>query len=225
MRKSFALFAAAALTVMGMAGCSDSTSPENTLLGVGVQAGSLGGNGVVVGDPNDAVSRITIMHARVVIGRVEIYGDNDTVVYRSEEHAPAVLNLDLTGNTQYLAFIPVSPGSYSSSLIRIEKLEPTDSAVWNAQTEMRDISIRVEGYLNNDTNQPFLFTTTLDEEQSRDFAPVEVPDKGYKSVTFHFDYDQWFRDDAGGLINPDNGQLSSWRSTVEENIVVSMHVD
>lgn len=216
---------AAVVVALAATGCSDSTSPDQTIMAAAFMAGPVGGNGEVVADSVGDISQINIVSARVVIGRVEARGANDTVVFISPEHEPEIVELDLTGSRQIVDIAVINPGEYSSSLIRMEKLEPADSATWNANPEMQNYSLRVEGYLNGDTAQTFLFTTELDEEQVHDFAPLTIADKGSATVTFHFDYTLWFQDGNGGLVNPDNEQLASARSIVEENIVNSFDVD
>ncbi len=89
---------------------------------------------------------------------------------------------------------------------------------------MQGVGLRIEGYLNGDPSQTFLFTTELDEEQSHVFAqPLVVDEPGSYSADFRFDHHLWFQDQTG-LIDPNEAQLSSSRSTVETNIVNSFDV-
>lgn len=204
-------------------GCSDPISSDATMIGVAFQAGPYGGNGIVRGDSTDQITQINVTRARVVLGRIEVRGENDTTVFRSEEHTSIILDLDLTGRPRTLLLAPSEPGAYSSAMLRIAKLEPTDPA-WEGNPDMQDHSLMVEGYLNGDPAQTFVFSTGLDEEQGHEFEPVLVEEKGSTVIVFQFDYTRWFKDDLGNLVNPDNGQLAAWRSVVEENIVNSLSV-
>ena len=207
-----------------MAGCSDSVSSDATVVGVAFQAGPYGGYGLVMGDSTDQIAQLNITRARVVLGRMEIQGTEDTVVCRSDESAPLILDLDLSGRLQTVSLAPVRPGEYNSALVRIGRLEVSDLAVWNANPDMQNRSLVVEGYLNGDPEQPFVFSSGLDEALGCQFEPKLVKEKGSTVIVFQMDYTRWFRDDLGDLINPDNGQLAAWRSVVEENIVNSLSV-
>ncbi len=229
MRRSYGMTFAMSLGVLCIglemiSGCSDSVSSDATMIGVAIQAGPPGWNGVVMGDASDQITQLNVTRARVVLGKIEVRGTDDTVVFRSDENTPMILNLDLSGRLQVLSLVPVEHGEYSSALIRIERLEAEDSTVWKAHPDVQNHSLVVEGFLNGDPGQPFVFSTGLDEEAGREFEPVMIQDKGSTVIVFQFDYTQWFRDDLGNLINPDNGQLAAWRSVIEDNIVSSLSV-
>jgi len=166
-----------------------------------------------------AVDQIKLTSARVVIGRVQFYGDSgDSLNFRTAEHSPLIVNLDLNGNQHDIGAVRITPGVFHRSLFRIERLEVADSAVYNAHPEMQGFSIRIEGYVNGNMDSTFVFTSELDEEQQRDFDTLTIVEGNSYNVVFRFDHRDWFSDGQGGLIDPNEAQLSSSRSIVEENI-------
>ena len=215
---------AAAVLIFGAVGCSDSTSSNPTGLNVAVQSATPGAGNLLTDDSIDEVTEIYISRARVVIGRIEFQGDNDTATYRSAEHQPEIVELDLNGNMHMLGYVPIPVGTYDRSLFRMERLEPTDSTAYYQNPDMQGVSLRVEGYVNGDTAESFLFTTELDEEQQHQFAPFTFADGESRTVVLQFNHDSWFRDEGGNLIDPNDAQLSSARSIVETNIVNSFDV-
>ena len=91
-------------------------------------------------------------------------------------------------------------------------------AEYNANPVMQDLSIRIEGYLNGDPDNTFVFTSELDEEQQHQFDPVTYVAGSAYHLVFRFDHRNWFSDGEGGYIDPNEAQIASSRSIVEENI-------
>jgi hypothetical protein len=219
---SFTLILAFALAFVG---CSDDPASSNyTGVNVGFQntAPSVL-DGTVYGNPGDSVEQITITSARVVVSMIEFTGDG-TGTYRSTEHEPIIVNLDLSGNMHRLGFVEIPAGTYSTTTFRIQALQPTDSGAWGRYPDMRNVSVRVEGYINDDPGNTFIFTTELDEEQNRQMEPFTINEGESHLVTFRFDHTEWFRDTDGSLLHPDNEYLAAGRSIVEDNIVQAFDV-
>ncbi len=168
----------------------------------------------------DAVDNVTVTDVKVVLGRIILEGDSgDTIVFRSAEHEPLVLDLDLSGNAQRVGVVAAAPGAYTRTLFRIARLEPTDSAAYANYPDMQGISIRVEGYVNGSPDSSFVFTSQLDEEQQRTFSTaLNVVNGGYQ-IEFQFNHNNWFIDDQSVFIDPRVAQIASSRSQVETNIV------
>jgi len=221
MVKKSCLLSAVALLGLFAASCSnDSTSSNGTYLRVSFKdTAPLPSPGSGPSPVPSAVSSVTLTQARVVIGRIEFRGaGGDTAKFRSAEHSPLVVNLNLTGVNHSIGTAAVPAGTYNNSLFRIEKLQTSDSAVYNANPDLRDLSILVEGYVNGAPESTFVFSSTLDEEQQRDLTPFTVSAGTTTNIEFQFDHRQWFDDGAGGQIDPREAQLTSSRSTVETNI-------
>jgi len=198
-------------------GCSDSTTgPDGTYLTVSFRDTGAPPAAAKV----DAVSAITLTSVQVVLGKIIFEGDSgDSAVFVSPEHAPLVLELDLTGREQRLGSISVPAGTFDRSLFRIERLEPTDSMAYANNPEMQGLSLRIAGYVNGSPDSSFVFTSELDEEQQRDFSTaLDVTDGTYR-IEFQFNHDSWFLDDGSAIIDPREAQIASSRSAVETNIV------
>ena len=206
--------------VMFTGGCSDdSTSSSGTYIDVSFQDMAPSGAAIIAqGQP--ALSSVNITSARVVIGKILFESDSgDSARFHSEEHEPLIVELDLSGRNHRLGVLAVSPGTYTRSLFRIERLEESAPDAFAAYPEMRGISIRIEGYVNGFADSTFLFTTTLDEEQQLAFDPLVIAEDGREQIIFQFDHRNWFRDEGGVIIDPREAQIASSRSIVETNLV------
>jgi len=206
--------------VMFTGGCSDdSTSSSGTYIDVSFQDTAPSGAAIIAqGQP--ALSSVNITSARVVIGKILFESDNgDSAQFHSAEDEPLIVELDLSGRNHRLGLLAVTPGTYTQSLFRIERLEESAPDAFAAYPEMRGISIRIEGYVNGSTDSTFLFTTTLDEEQQLAFDPLVIAEDGRAQIIFQFDHRNWFRDEGGLIIDPREAQIASSRSIVETNLV------
>lgn len=222
MVKKLSLLCAAMFIGLVAASCSDnSTSSGGTYLRVSFKDTAVSpspGSENAAPAPT-AVNSVTITRARVVLGRMEFRGSgNDTARFRSAEHSPLLVDLNLNGTNHSVGTVSVSPGTYTNTLFRIEKLQTSDSAAYNANPDLQDLSIRVEGYVNGVPESTFVFTSSLDEEQQRDITPFVVTSGSTTSVEFHFDHNQWFDDGLGGRLDPREAEITASRSTVENNI-------
>ncbi|MEE8192487.1 MAG: hypothetical protein V3T74_07050, partial [Gemmatimonadales bacterium] len=100
--------------------------------------------------------------------------------------------------------------------------DPEDAQFREDHPDMVGKSIRVQGTFNT---QPFTYETDLDVEQEFDLSPpLEVTDGSTPTnVTVLLDLDQWFRDLAGNLVNPQSGNKGGENEgLVKENIKQSI---
>jgi hypothetical protein len=87
---------------------------------------------------------------------------------------------------------------------------------------MVDKSIRASGTFNG---HAFTFESDLDVEQEFDLAPAMVVDDATlnTNLTLRIGLDQWFRDQAGMLVDPNEGNKGGqYESIIKENIKKSI---
>jgi hypothetical protein len=120
--------------------------------------------------------------------------------------------------------LDIPPGTYTEIEFNIHKVEdePSDIVFLQQHPEFDGLSIRVMGSFNGNA---FLFESDLGVEQELDLVPALVVEEGSGStnITVFVDIDAWFRDQSGGLIDPDTANEGGPnKSLVEDNIEESM---
>ena len=117
---------------------------------------------------------------------------------------PVLLDLDLTGTAKTLLDIQAPTGTFTVFSFDIsvpDGGDPHQVAYINANLDMKDISIRIEGNYNE---EPFVFELDLrgDQEIMLD-PPLVVTEEGSGfAITVLFDPRDWFLDEDGKLISP-----------------------
>ena len=166
---------------------------------------------------------VTITSARVIIDEIELESIfDDTLDFEFEQ--PFVQDLMAGSSNIYeIGTIQVPFGSYKEMEIEIDDLKAEDGAVYTQNPELEDLSIRVEGYLNGDTNNTFVFTSDLNEEQEREFNPFLILDENSPStsIVLTIDIDAWFMGGTGTPLDPSS---PSNKSIIENNIKNSIDV-
>lgn len=170
----------------------------------------------------NASTVVTITSARVVIDEIELENiEDDSLDYEFEE--PFVQDLVGSSNLYEIGTIQVPFGSYKELEIEIDDLKAEDGAVYTQNPELQDLSIRVEGYLNGDSTDTFVFTSDLSEEQEREFNPPLVLDENSASINLvlTINMDTWFVDSSGNFLDP---RIESSYAKIEDNIEASLEV-
>lgn len=241
MKRTTLILAAAVL----VAACSDSTSPDNRPA-VSLSFAARAATGAAPVSPGLSMSPadeiltdgqnnvLVITKAEVVLREIELKRvetidcdalEPDDDECEKFETAPILLNLPLNGVIEQDTAIFVPAGMYDEIEFEIHKVsndDPEDAAFRSAHPDMVGKSIRVQGSYNG---QPFTYETDLNVEQEFDLSPpLEVTDGSTPTnVTVLLDLDQWFRDLAGNLVNPQSGNKGGeHESLVKENIKQSI---
>lgn len=229
--------------MLGVAACSDSTSP---LAGKG-QSVSLSFSGVRppgvsgamsvqnvladtfklgVGTDTLRITSVEIVLRKIELRRVATAVNCDSTADEDAceefETGSTLVNLPLVAGTSLGVTVPVDSGTYSKVEFKIHKPgnDSVDLAFFAANPGFpTNTSIRVRGTFNG---VAFTYTTSLDAEQEYTFNPPLVVDASGSAtnLTIRFDLSTWFRNGAAGpLVNPstaNNGQAN--QSLVENNI-------
>ena len=225
-----------------VAACSDSTSPageQGVSLSFGARAaGPTMAPGALLSVASDTLgdsqsNELILTSVEVVLREIELKRQSASVCddlpgnddCEKFEAGPVLLDVPLNGETATLISITPDPDTYDEIDFEIHKVSsdaPEDALFRSAHPDMVDKSIRVQGSYNG---QPFTYETDLDVEQEFDLAPAIVVDSvgAATNVTIMLDVDQWFRDLAGNLVNPQSGNKGGANeSLVKENIKQSV---
>lgn len=167
-----------------------------------------------VSHKNDTQS-VIVTRVVLVIDAVSLESSTGVDSLSFESEIPYLLDLDLSGSTVLLDSLMVTRGGlYDEIEFKIEPLE--DSILLTRHPCLADKSIRIEGYCNGDSMQPFVFESDLDAELSRSIdPPVDLSDRSSHNVVLRIDVSSWFLDSEGGILDP---RLEVNRDEIEDNI-------
>lgn len=170
----------------------------------------------------------TITSAKIVLGRIKLKSTmEDTLNFRSD---PVVVDLNLAGVTQQIGSVRVPVATYDEIRFRIDDLDSCSALdsctageiqAYENNPDMRDISIRIEGYVNGSTDSSFVWTTDLDEEQRHEVTPFTIEAGQTVNLVFEFDVSQWFSDGLGGTLDP---RTDASQSIIKNNIKSAFHI-
>lgn len=140
------------------------------------------------------------------------------------EVGPVVVPVPLGGVSREFS-IAVDPGTYDEIEFEFHKLSsgaPADAAVLANRSDMADKSIHAEGTFNG---QAFSYDSDLDVEQEFNLMQPLVVDANTTStnLTIRLGLSDWFRDQAGMLVNPNDGNVGGqYESIIKDNIKQSI---
>lgn len=165
---------------------------------------------------------------RLVLGgiKLETAGVDGTVDWVFAESR--VIEVDLSGEPVTAhTLLDVPAGSYKEVEISIDKLEPghpTEEPLIEQHPDLADASVAVSGRVLQDgaPEASFTFTAALDRDMEILLQPFLVITDGDEltgtRVTLVLNTEGWFRDSAGGWLDPRD---PANRSAIEANIQAS----
>ncbi len=178
--------------------------------------------GTTQGALGKIMSAVTITSAQVVIEEIEFESSyEDTMDFKLAE--PFVQDLLSGSNLHEITTVEVPFGTYKEMEIKIDKLDEEKSAAYAQNPELRNLSIRVEGYLNNERSSAFVFESDLSQEQEQEFNPSLVLDETNPAtnLVLTLDMASWFVDSNNQPLDPN---LAENKSRIESNIKSSFTV-
>jgi len=134
---------------------------------------------------------------------------------------PVLIGLPLTGSLSTPFAVDVPADTYSDVEFEIHKVsnsDPEDAAFLAAHPTFAGTSIRVTGTFNG---QMFLYESDLNVTQELVLVPPLVVDATTTAtnITVFVDLDGWFRDAAGGLVDPAQGNKGgAFENLIRDNI-------
>lgn len=229
------LLAAAFLT----AGCSNEgglgVDPDGNAIIFSVSspsASSAGGGGSSSANADetftDGENTLTIASVAVVLGELELERTDfvdcetnpDATTCGDFKVGPLWIDVPLGGTTREFA-IDVDPGNYNVveiEIYRASSSNPDDADLLAEHPEMDGKSMIIEGTFNG---EPFSFSTDLEAYQGYLLEPPITIDETNPTtnVTISLNLGDFFRNEDGGLINPDDANAGGeFESLVESNI-------
>ena len=246
MRRSAIRTAVGLATAASIAACSDSGGPSAggqvnfnlaTKAATAPAAAIHGMSFATVGTPEtftDGTNTLVINQVQLVLREIELKRAEATVncgesaggdACEELELGPVLLDLPLggTGGATRSFSVPVSAGSYSEVEFQIHKPSNDDDAAFvQANPDFSGVSVRVTGTYNG---AAFAFTSDLEaEEEIALTPPLVTSDAAATDLTLFVDLDRWFRDGAGGLVDPLTANAGGANeSVVENNIKGTLH--
>lgn len=217
----------------GLAGCSDSTSPEafRVSLSLAASGPAASVNRIVTAQDitlNDGTSELVLTRVALVLREIELervsaedcLDDDDCEEF---ETGPVLLELPLDGTVTTAVTVDVPADTYDELEFEIHKPESSDDAAFiAANPDFSGVSIRVEGTFDGNA---FVYTTDLDAEQEIELdPPLMVGETESVNLTLRLDVTTWF-ENGGTLVDPatanDGGANEG---LVENNIEQSIDV-
>ncbi len=212
----------ALLILLLQTGCDDNPASSNPVMGsikISVKSTS---NTALVKASGITVNQIKITSAQVVIEEIEFESvEGDSFDFKLK--TPFVQDLLVDSTAHEIQSVQIPFGSYKESEIEIDDLDSLHGTVYTQNPELQNKSILVKGYLNDDPNETFVFSSDLEAEQEEEFDNPLVLDENSPStsIVLTISLDSWFVDGNGNLLDP---RIAGNKSQIEENIKNSIDV-
>lgn len=147
----------------------------------------------------DGAHELVFDRITLVVAEVGLAAGQGSVVL---EERVFLLEVPVGGGVRPLMASAVAPGRYDGVRIGLHAPDlddPADHGLLSAHPELAGVSIRVEGRWDG---EPFTWVRAMDELRLVSLTPpVEIWGRT-ANVTLQLDVASWFRDDAGGLVDP-----------------------
>lgn len=240
MRRLMTRAASFSLMAVLVAGCSDAGPSNLSQLGfslatqVGAPAAAVGASFAVNGTPEtftDGASTLVVTQVQVVLRKIELRRAGaltDCVSGLSDdceelELGPVLVDVPLgTPGAARNFSVQIAPGSYDRLDLEVHKPSSSEDAGFvQANPAFDGVSVRVTGTYNG---ADFIYSGDMNTGIRFDLNPALVANEtAATDLTLFVNLDQWFRDQAGMLLDPvtaNAGQPNE--SLVEQNITGSL---
>jgi hypothetical protein len=229
--RSFPLAPAlAAISLVALAACGDSSSPDIRPVSLSFSSQAPATAAAIVNASRDVIvtvgaNTLVITKAQVVVRSIKLKttqtltcSDDDSIDDDCDEVrlAPTLIDLPLVANGVTTLTASIPEGTYREISFKIHKPsddDASDIAFRAANPTFATISMRVEGTFNG---QAFVYTSDMSETTELAFATPVVINADSKNVTVQFDLGSWFTVN-GQVINPTTAN----KGGVNENAVKS----
>lgn len=239
-----ARMAATVLAAASMTACSDSASGPSTgaqvsfNLATRASAAAAGAALATAGTPetfSDGTNTLIIDQVQLVLREIDLKrvettgtcGESSNDACEKLELGPILLDLPLggTGGASRSFSVAVDSGTFRQVEFEIHKPSDDDAAdvaFRQAHPDFAGTSVKVTGSFNG---TPFSYTSDLDAEEEIELnPPLVVAESATTDLTLLVDLDRWFRDGAGGLVDPGSANAGGANEgLVETNIQSTLH--
>ena len=170
------------------------------------------------------VTELAMDSVKLVLGRVRFVSvAGDSLDFRLD--SALVVKLNLNGAVTNLGSISAPVGVYNESRFRLLKLDSLSSPiVYKNNPDVRDVSIRVDGFVDGNLDSTFSWTTDLVDELVQTGRQFTVTDGGVVNLIFNLDINGWFTDTSGGTLDPRIDATGDLKIAVENNIKTGFDV-
>ena len=201
-------------------GSLPSSDAGSGTINVGLSAGGLQN----VPELFATVTELAMDSVKLVLGRVRfVSAAGDSLDFRLD--SALVVKLNLNGAVTNLGSISAPVGVYNESRFRLLKLDSLSSPiVYKNNPDMRDVSIRVDGFVNGNTDSSFSWSTDLTDELVQTGRQFTVARGETVNLIFNLDVNRWFADTSGGKLDPRLDANGDLKIAVENNIKTTFDV-
>jgi hypothetical protein len=217
--RSFPLAEAlAAISLVALGACSDSSSPNSQNIrpvSLSFSSQAPAGAAPIVNASRDVIvtvgaNTLIITKAQVVVRSIKLKttqtmacSDDDSIDDDCDEVrlAPMLVDLPLAANGVTTLTATIPEGTYREISFKIHKPSDNDAsdiAFRAANPTFATTSMRVEGTFNG---QAFVYTSDMSETTELEFAAPVIINADNKNVTVQFNLSSWFTVN-GQVINP-----------------------
>lgn len=170
------------------------------------------------------VTELAMDSVKLVLGRVRfVSAAGDSLDFRLD--SALVVKLNLNGAVTNLGSISAPVGVYNESRFRLLKLDSlSNPIVYKNNPDVRDVSIRVDGYVDGNLDSSFSWTTDMVDELVQTGRQFTVTDGGVVNLIFNFDINGWFADTSGSRFDPRIDATGDLKIAVENNIKTGFDV-
>jgi hypothetical protein len=220
--------ALAAISLVALAACGDSSSPNTRPVSLSFSSQAPATAAPTINASRDVIvtigaNTLVITKAQVVVRSIKLKttqaltcSDDDSINDDCDEVrlAPMLIDLPLTANGVTTLTATIPEGTYREISFKIHKPsddDASDIAFRAANPTFATTSMRVEGTFNG---VAFVYTSDMSETTELEFATPVVINADNKNVTVQFDLGSWFTLN-GQVINPTTAN----KGGVNENAV------
>ncbi len=170
------------------------------------------------------ISSLKILNAYIVIQKVEMEpydDDDDRVLFKGSQ--PYIIDLlSDTGSIFIDSAFADSGNRYKEFTIHVAPVDESVSSVKYPDSLLKANSIVIRGYSNNDSLQPFVFTSSIEDKFYYESDSV-ITITGIKmtNILVSFKIYQWFINTQGDYLDPADTDNNK---TIENNIFGSVSV-
>ncbi len=165
---------------------------------------------------------VTVTSVRFVFEKIELENKSDSSVdFKFDE--PFIQDLLAITSLAEIQTFDVPFGTYDKIKVDIDDLDAQDGDVFAQNPDLQNLSIRIEGFLNNNPSEVFEFTSDISLNIRLNVNPPLVIDETTinSNLVLDFDYDGWFEGSDHDFLDP---AVPGNQQKIERNIRESFRI-
>ena len=164
----------------------------------------------------------TLTSVRAVIEKVELENSLDASV-DFKFNQPFIQDLVTITSLAEIQTLQVPFGTYDRIRVSIDDLDSQDGDVFTNNPELQNLSILLQGYVDNDTTQTFTFSSDRGFTIDLTFdPPIVINDStASKNIVLGVDFNSWLVDKYGRFLDPaEPGNQERIEANIEKSLQV-----